>query len=112
MPPHVYHILHLIGVIFLFVGIGSMLTTSGSARPGMKFHGIGLLLLLVAGFGMLAKLKLSYSAPWVIAKFVIWLVLGALPVLAKKRALQPGVIVMIAIVLGGVAAYLGYLKPA
>lgn len=117
MPPHVYHILHLIGVIFLFVGIGSMLTTSGSARPGMKFHGIGLLLLLVAGFGMLAGMKranadFSYWTPWIIAKGIIWLVLGALPVLAKKRALQPGVIVMIAIVLGGVAAYLGYLKPA
>jgi hypothetical protein len=57
-------------------------------------------------------LKLSYTAPWVIGKFIIWLALGALPVLAKKRVLQPGVIVLIAVALGGVAAYLGYLKPA
>ncbi len=112
MPPYIYHILHLVGVIFLFVGIGSLLTNNGSARPGMKFHGIGLLLLLVAGFGNMAKMQLSYSSPWVIAKIVIWVVLALLPVLARKRALQPGVIVLIAIVLGGVAAYLGYLKPA
>ncbi|MBX7208364.1 MAG: hypothetical protein K1X78_08650 [Verrucomicrobiaceae bacterium] len=112
MPPHIYHILHLAGVLFVFAGIGSFLTNSGTARPGMKFHGIGLLLLLVAGFGMLAKLKLSYSAPWVIAKMVIWLLLGVLPVLAKKRVLQPGVLVLLGIVLGLVAASLGYLKPA
>lgn len=117
MSPQIYHIIHLVGVLFLFAGIGSFLTSSGAERPGMKFHGIGLLLLLVAGFGMIAKMMkagaaVSYSSPWVIAKIVIWLVLGALPVLAKKRALQPGVLVTIAIILGGVAAYLGYLKPA
>ena len=112
MTPQVYHIIHLVGVLCLFVGIGSFLIISGTDRPGMKFHGIGLLLLVVAGFGMIAKYKFSYSSPWIIAKIAIWLVLGALPVLAKKRALQPGVLVTIAIVLGGVAAYLGYFKPA
>lgn len=112
MPPHIYHILHLIGVIFLFVGIGGLLSPNGNTRTGMKYHGIGLLILLVAGFGLIAKLKLSYTAPWVIGKFIIWLALGGLPVLAKKRVLQPGVIVLIAVALGGVAAYLGYLKPA
>lgn len=110
MPPHIYHLLHLIGVIFLFVGIGSMLSPNGNARSGMKYHGIGLLILLIAGFGLIAKLKLSYTAPWVIIKLVIWLVLGFLPVLAKRRTLNPGVLVVIAIVLGGVAACLGYLK--
>lgn len=112
MSPQVYHIIHLVGVLCLFVGIGSFLTSSGTDRPGMKFHGIGLLLLLVAGFGMVAKMKLSYSSPWVIAKIVIWLLLGVLPVLAKRRVLNPGVIVTLAIVLGSVAAYLGYFKPA
>lgn len=110
MPPHIYHILHLVGVIFLFVGIGSMLSANGNTRTGMKYHGIGLLILLVAGFGLIAKLQLSYTAPWVIGKMIIWLALGFLPVLAKRRVLQPGVIVLIAIALGGVAAYLGHLK--
>ena len=112
MPPHIYHILHLVGAIFLFVGFGGLLSANGNTRTAMKFHGIGLLILLVAGFGMIAKLKLSYTALWVLAKMVIWLALGALPVLAKRRALQPGVVVLIAIALGGAAAYLGYLKPA
>lgn len=117
MIPHaVYHIAHLVGLIFLFVGIGIMLGPNGG-RGGAKFHGIGLLILLVAGFGMIASLnkagaKISYSAPWVVGKLVIWLLLGALPVLAKKRVLQPGVLAIIAIALGGVAAYLGYTKLA
>ena len=112
MPPHIYHILHLVGVIFVFVGIGGLLSPNGNTRTGMKYHGIGLLIILIAGFGLIAKLNLSYTAPWVIGKMIIWLALGGLPVLAKKRALQPGVIVLIAVALGGVAAYLGYLKPA
>lgn len=112
MPPHIYHILHLIGVIFLFVGIGGLLSANGNTRSTMKHHGIGLLILLIAGFGLIAKLKLSYTSPWVIGKLIIWIALGGLPVLARKRSLQPSVIVLIAIALGGVAAYLGYLKPA
>ena len=112
MPPHIYHLLHLVGVIFLFVGIGSLLSPNGNARTGMKFHGIGLLILLIAGFGSLAKLHLSYTSPRVIIKLLIWLALGLLPILARRRALQPGVVVIIAVALGSVAAYLGTLTHA
>ena len=112
MSPATYHLLHLIGVILVFVGIGSLLSPNGNARTGAMYHGIGLLILLVAGFGLIAKLQLSYTAPFVLAKVGIWLVLGFLPVLAKKRTLNPGAIVGIATVLGCIAAVLGYLKPA
>lgn len=112
MTPAFYHVLHLIGVILVFVGIGSLLSPNGNAKTGAIYHGMGLLILLVAGFGLLAKLQLPYTAPFVLAKVGIWLVLGFLPVLAKKRTLNPGAIVGIAVVLGCVAAYLGYVKPA
>jgi hypothetical protein len=75
-------------------------------------HGIGLLILLVSGFGLVAKMGFSYSSHWVIGMFVIWLMLGALPVLAKRRVVSPCVVITIALVLGAVAAWLGYLKPA
>jgi hypothetical protein len=52
----------------------------------MITHGVGLLLLVVAGFGMLARLGI-YSPPgWVIGKIVIWLALGAFVALAYKKA--------------------------
>ncbi len=111
MSPIVYHIAHLVGLILLFVGVGGLLGPNGGSKSAAKYHGIGLLILLVAGFGMIAKLKLSYTAPWVIGKLVIFLVLGFLPVLAKRRALAPTLLMWVAILLGAVAAYLGYLKP-
>ena len=108
MSPLFYHVAHLVGLMFLFVGIGSL--AGGHSKGAMKFHGIGLLILLVAGFGAIAKLKLSYTAPFIIAKLVIWLLLGALPVLIKRKVLPAGGAVILAIVLGGCAAYLGYVK--
>lgn len=111
MSPVFYHILHLVGLILLFVGFGGLLSGDANARrSAMKFHGIGLLILLVAGFGLLAKLKLPYTAPFVITKFIIFLLLGALPVLAKRKVLPAGGVVMIAVVLGACAAFLGYTK--
>ncbi len=102
-----YHIAHLVGLIFLFAGFGAL--ASGN-RKGMMYHGIGLLILLIAGFGLIAKLKLEYTSPFIIAKFVIFLILGFLPVLVKKKTLSATAVLWIAIVLGGCAAYLGYLK--
>jgi hypothetical protein len=108
-----YHIAHLVGLIFLFAGFGAL--ASGN-RKGMMYHGIGLLILLIAGFGLIAKLKgampsMSYTEPWLIAKYAIFLIIGlVLPILAKKKTLSASAALWIAIVLGGCAAYLGYLK--
>jgi hypothetical protein len=78
----------------------------------MKWHGIGLLISLVSGFGLVAKLGLSYSAPWLIVKMALWLVLGFLPVLARRKVLPAPVVLLLAIITGAVLAWLGYLKPA
>jgi hypothetical protein len=51
----------------------------------MMTHGVGLLLLLVAGFGMLAKQGIHSVPGWVGAKFAIWLVLGAFVGIAYKK---------------------------
>lgn len=111
-----YDFLHVVGVMFLFAGFGALLSAENRSRA-MMLHGIGLVILLVAGFGILAKnhpaapAVYSYTAPWVLAKLVIWLILGALPVLAKKRVLPVGGVITLAIVLGSAAAYLCFFKP-
>ncbi len=103
----VYNNIHFVGVGFLAVGFLALLSAS-SAKKGMMLHGIGLLILLVSGFGQLAKLNMSAHMPtWVIVKIVLWLVLGALPVLAKRHVLPRGVVVGLAFVLMAFAAYLG-----
>lgn len=47
-------------------------------------HGVGLLLLLVSGFGALAKLQIHSIPLWVAAKIGLWLLLGAYMALVPR----------------------------
>lgn len=110
-----YKVLHVVGVVLLFLGLGSALIPAENGqnpyrRASLIFHGIGLVLLFVAGFGLLAKLQLGFPG-WVIVKIVLWLVFGAMPVLAKRGVLQPVPAWTIAAVAGALAAWLGVMKP-
>lgn len=112
MSLQTYHYLHIVGLILVFIGFGGLLSSEG-ARRAMKWHGIGLVISLVSGFGMLAKMGIMGAMPvWVWIKIALWLVLGFLPVLAKRRVFSAQVVVLFAIVIGAVLAYLGYFKPA
>ena len=111
MPLHFYHIAHIVGLVFVFIGFGCLLTSEG-AKSAMKWHGTGLLISLVTGFGMLARLQISWPWPtWVIVKVSLWVVLAVLPILAKRRVVAAPVVVILVAAVGGVLAYMGYLKP-
>ena len=76
----------------IFMGYGALLARSlvGSddqtvRKLGSITSGIGLFLVLLAGFGMIAKLDHSYSAPWLIVKIVIWVVLGGIISLINRK---------------------------
>ena len=55
MDPLTYKLIHLIGVIALLLGAGGMITYSNGSSPikGLvaAFHGLGLVLILISGFG-------------------------------------------------------------
>ena len=70
-------------------------------------HGIALVLLLVAGFGMQAKGGIDGFPLWMIAKIVIWIAFGAAIVLAKRKVIEGKVAWISMIALGSLAAYLG-----
>lgn len=110
MSPEFYKVVHLIGLITLFTGIGGFLTYGTANAPRAKMvgmlHGIGLLLLLISGFGMTAKLGIGFPV-WVIVKLVIFLALGALLAFAKKGRMSPRNAIIAALTLGFIAAYLG-----
>ena len=113
MDPGIYKIIHFVGLIILFTGIGSLITSdprkpAGLRRPAM-LHGIGLLLILVSGFGLQAKLHAAAGFPgWIIAKLAILIVLGGFIVVIKRKLLPVPVIYLLVIILGSLAAYLGY----
>jgi uncharacterized membrane protein SirB2 len=91
MSPIFYKILHLTGVILLFIGLASALMPKDTPhrRIGVIFHGIGLVILLVAGFGLIAKLQIGFPW-WIIAKLVLWLAFGAMPLIGKRELPQCG----------------------
>ena len=103
----IYNILHLVGALFLCIGFVALMSDK-SAKKGMMFHGIGLVIVLISGFGQLAKLGMTAHMPtWAIVKAVIWLVLGFWPVLAKRKVLSRPMMVAFGFLFIAVAAYLG-----
>lgn len=106
MDPAHYKLLHLVGVFLLFISLGSLFTKY--TKAAVIGHGIALVLLLVAGMGMTAKIGFP---GWVIAKLVIWLIFGAAIVLAKKKILQGPAAWAVMIALGTLAGYIALFKP-
>jgi hypothetical protein len=74
-------------------------------------QGIGLLVMLVSGFGLLAKLKLGYPS-FAIVKTVLWLVIGMLPLIFRKLKLPVGIAIVISLAMVSIMAWLGVMKPA
>jgi hypothetical protein len=112
MDPLIYKVLHLAGVVGLFTALGSLIATdeNGSSKLGSILHGISLILILVSGFGMVAKFGYGFPG-WVIAKLVIWFGLGAMLAVAKRKALPQGATFAVVLILGILAAWLGIYKP-
>jgi hypothetical protein len=119
VPTEVYKLLHIFGLMLSMVAIGGLALhgMNGGDRESNKAralasstHGIGLALVLVGGFGMLAKMGGGFP-PWVAGKLVIWLLLGAaLMPLMRKPALGRLMWMTIPVV-ALVAGALGIYKP-
>jgi hypothetical protein len=115
-----YKILHVCGILMLFsglTGLWGVYSTGSTPRPATRMglatvHGFGMMLILISGFGMAAKLGIMAALPlWIYLKMAIWLVLGGSMVLAKRKA-QWGIgLLAFWILLGTAAAYLALFKP-
>lgn len=105
-----YKIIHLTGVAAVAIGLGGAFA-SGKSKLSSAILGVGLLVMLVSGFGMLAKNHMGYPH-FAIVKTILWVVIGMLPFLFRKFKLPPLVGILIAIALIGVMAWLGVKQPA
>ena len=109
MPYTVYKLIHLVGLALFCYALGGFGRDPerGTSKGLSAAHGGGLFLVLLGGFGMLAKLKLSATTPWVIYKIGVWLALGASIVIFKRKpALATPARLTLALLMFG-AAYLG-----
>jgi hypothetical protein len=105
--------LHLAGIGLTLMALGAVALQHEDWRKTLSIaHGVGMLVVLVGGFGLLAKLALPMPWPgWVYGKLVLWLVLGAAPTLMKRLPHLAKPLWWATWVLFLLAAYLAVLKP-
>ncbi len=119
MSYEAYKVLHVFAVILTLTILGGLAlhAANGGGRESNRMgkltgilHGLGLLLILVFGFGLLARLGTGFPA-WVWAKLAIWLVVGASPTVIKRSPGLSPMLLWLLPVLAGAAAWLAVYKP-
>ncbi|MCB9761341.1 MAG: hypothetical protein H6739_15980 [Alphaproteobacteria bacterium] len=116
-----YKLVHFLGLFIVFTALagrayyalnGGTKDADVARKLTGAAHGTGLLLVLVGGFGMLAKSGMIHSLPgWVHAKLTLWLLVAAALALPFR---SPGLAraLLIALPLLGLAgAWLAGAKP-
>ncbi len=110
MSHQIYQILHILGILMVFLGYGALLgrALAGSDCPRLKkmgsiTSGIGLLLILVAGFGLIAQLGYSYSETWIWIKLAVWVALGGMIVAINRKPCCAPKIWWVLLALGAIA---------
>lgn len=121
MPYEFYKVLHILGVLLTFSGfaflvgaqIGGVSNPPSALRKFSSiFHGIGLLLVLVAGFGLLARLQLAREMPlWSYLKMGLWVILAGSLFLFKRKPKLSLALYSVCLIIGGLASYLAVNKP-
>lgn len=115
-----YKLLHIAGILITFAGLFSLLALAWAKNDlqnkvktfAFASHGTGLLLILLSGFGMLAKLGLAREIPmWAYGKIVVWILVASMISIAKRKGYIGWPIAVLFWGLGFTAAYLAVMKP-
>lgn len=110
--------LHLIGLVLLVFGLATLgimaMTKTQNNRKvrmyGVITHGVGLLLIFVTGLQMASNLQLFKSHHFIGSKFLIWLLLGGVIVMFRKKPQAASALLAICLILIASAAYVGIFK--
>ena len=120
MSVSIYKLIHLIGIFAVLLGLGGMCFHAASGGTKGKdatskltgmLHGIGLFIVLLGGFGLIARLGESFASGWVIAKLLIWIVIGAAIAIPYRQPKNAIAVVFGVLLLAAIAGYLGINKP-
>lgn len=113
-----WKVIHVFGVLLLFVSLGSLAGMAAAGRGAearfqRMLHGIALLVVLLAGFALLATLQISAPGSWgawVWIKLVVWLLLGGSLALVRRQRHARWVLIGLPL-LGAVAFWAAFMKP-
>lgn len=110
MNPLYYYLLHLFSLFVLTAHTFMAFANPDPAnrKQTMIVTGIASLLVLVSGFGLLARLHANQFEAWVIVKLVCWLFLTALAGMVYRRPHLRGKLATATLALILVALYMVY----
>ena len=122
IPYEMYKVLHLLSVMLLFLCFGGLAiyVAAGGTRAAnpnrtlvAALHGTAAFLVLLGGFGLLARLGLVQGRfpLWVWIKLGVWVVLGVAVLLPYRRPALARPLFLLYPVLGGLAAWAAVYKP-
>ncbi len=113
MNPVYYHILHVFALLVLTAQTFAALANPApeGRRQTVILTGIASLLMLISGFGLLAKLYPGHFPGWAIVKLVCWLGFSALAGLAYRRPHLRGKLSLLGFAALLVALVMVYAQP-
>lgn len=116
-----YKVIHYLGIFLLVVTLGAALGRQGVTQgpdPLRKWwgaiHGTALFVVLLGGFGLLARVGVDHGAVfpgWVWVKFGVWAALGGILVLARRRGTWSMTLLAMVPFLALLAGYVAFTKP-
>ncbi|MCA9709469.1 MAG: hypothetical protein KDK70_26750 [Myxococcales bacterium] len=122
LPTEFYKVLHVLGILLLFATLGGLAVLGlrggddrevGSLRKQLTIgHGVAMLMVFVAGFGMMARLGIMSGWPtWIYIKIALWLVLGAAVALVRRVPEMGRVWLVLLPLVGAAAAWVAFTHP-
>ena len=122
MPYEIYKLIHFLGIFLVLVALAVMAghVLRGGTRaddPHRRTlaitHGTGVFLILLGGFGMLARLGIVQGGlpAWIYAKLAIWLVVGGAIALIPRGRGPARLVLLASPVLALLAAAIALYKP-
>ena len=112
MTPEFYKVMHILGLSLVLTALGGAALSAAKSKIPPILHGIGMVLILVSGFGMIAKYGYELaSTPWLHVKLTLWVVVGALIALARRVPKAAAAVYIGGPVLVAFAAYSAIYKP-
>ncbi len=118
-----YKVVHIFGILLTWSALGALVlhaANGGDKSTNKKrglvaaTHGIGMVIILVGGFGLLARIGQMHGSgfpTWIWIKLGIWVLTGALIMLPLRVPKLATPLWFLIPMLGGVAAYTAGYKP-
>jgi len=122
IPYETYKVLHILGVLLAFATLGGLaLTVANGATKSTSSvrrliaitHGAATFIILLGGFGALARLGVMHGnlPGWVLVKLACWAVLAVLVAIPYRKPALARTIFWLLPVLGGIAVVMAIYKP-